>query len=427
MPGNFHSIPESVLQSWPKPNYIDPVRRGWLPVFSCTWLGASTILIAVRFYMRARKEAGVFGLDDLLIFIGWFVSVGFTTTAVIDAKWYGIDVHTWDVRLDMYVDAALVGWIAQVLFLTSTCATKCSVLLFYRRLVKDIGRWIYAIWAALTFTGIYYVGILIAYCLACQPLEAYWKSYNLIHPYTHPYKCIDGNVLSPFVGTLSVISDIYAVILPMVVLRDYQLDVPRRQKIGLRIIFALGLLVAGAGIARTYYLWKINHTYDTSWTGFDLFAWSLVECQLAIICACAPSLRALLRRYFSGPFNRTWRSSSRQRRSQHLSKSNPHSSGARCSSIPPGFTMLEPGVKSNFSKEPIVEETVEDSSVVDNMAESARSHSSDTMPRIKTAHDYENFAMEQLSRHAYKPSTTTNGTNLDFADPRQRHDVDNAV
>lgn len=51
--------------------------------------------------MRARKEAGVFGLDDLLIFIGWFVSVGFTTTAVIDAKWYGIDVHTWDVRLDM--------------------------------------------------------------------------------------------------------------------------------------------------------------------------------------------------------------------------------------------------------------------------------------------------------------------------------------
>lgn len=89
--------------------------------------------------------------------------------------------------------------------------------------------------------------------------------------------------------------------------------------------------------------------------------------------------------------------------------------------------MLEPGVKSNFSKEPIVEETVEDSSVVDNMAESARSHSSDTMPRIKTAHDYENFAMEQLSRHAYKPSTTTNGTNLDFADPRQRHDVDNAV
>jgi len=80
---------------------VNPVRRGWLPAFSCTWLGASTVLIAVRLYMRARKEAGVFGLDDLLIFIGWSVSVGLTTTAVIDAKWYGIDVHTWDVRLDM--------------------------------------------------------------------------------------------------------------------------------------------------------------------------------------------------------------------------------------------------------------------------------------------------------------------------------------
>ena len=56
--------------------------------------------------------------------------------------------------------------------------------------------------------------------------------------------------------------------------------------------------VAGAGVGRTYYLWAINHSYDTSWTGFNLFAWSMVECQLGMICACAPSLRAFFRHYF---------------------------------------------------------------------------------------------------------------------------------
>lgn len=94
MPGNFNDIPPKVIASWPKPNYIDPVRRSWLPAFSCALLGVSTVLIAGRFYLRARKEAGDFGLDDLFIGIGWVVSIGFTTEAVINATQNGLDVHT---------------------------------------------------------------------------------------------------------------------------------------------------------------------------------------------------------------------------------------------------------------------------------------------------------------------------------------------
>ena len=76
MPGNFHAVPEAVLATWPKPNYIDPVRRPWLPAVAMTLLGVSTVLISGRFYLRARRQAGDFGLDDLFIFVGWFVSVG---------------------------------------------------------------------------------------------------------------------------------------------------------------------------------------------------------------------------------------------------------------------------------------------------------------------------------------------------------------
>lgn len=67
--------------------------------------------------------------------------------------------------------------------------------------------------------------------------------------------------------------------------------------------------VAGAGIARTYFLIKLGHVYDTSWTGFNLYTWSIVECQLALICASAPSLRALFRRYLSESVSRSFRSS----------------------------------------------------------------------------------------------------------------------
>ena len=240
MPGNFHEVPASVGASWPEPDYDTTNRRSWLPAFACAFLAFSTILIVGRTYLRARKMAGDFGLDDLFIFIGWLVSVGLTASACIDSMWYGMDVHTWDVNPNQYVGAALTGFIAQILFLCSTCATKASVLLFYRRMAKDTysPRWRYAIYTALGFTAAYFVGVLIAYCLVCQPLDAYWLSYNF--NYDEDFTCINGNVLSPLVGVLSVVSDIYAVALPCIMLYCYNLDVPRRQKIGLNIIFALG-------------------------------------------------------------------------------------------------------------------------------------------------------------------------------------------
>lgn len=69
--------------------------------------------------------------------------------------------------------------------------------------------------------------------------------------------------------------------------------------------------MSGCGVARTYYLWKSINTYDTSWTGFELAAWSIVECQLGIICACAPSLRAFFRRYLRDSIRKTFGSATR--------------------------------------------------------------------------------------------------------------------
>lgn len=153
-----------------------------------------------------------------------------------------LDRHTWDVHPRLYEGAALAGFVGQILFLISTCAAKTSVLLFYRRMVVGTysRRWVWAIWAALAFLAGYFVSILFAYCFMCQPLSAYWESYN--YDYDREFTCLNGNILSPFVGALSVFTDVYAVILPCAMLARVNLDVPRRQKIGLNVIFGLGLM-----------------------------------------------------------------------------------------------------------------------------------------------------------------------------------------
>jgi len=68
--------------------------------------------------------------------------------------------------------------------------------------------------------------------------------------------------------------------------------------------------VAACGIARTYYLYALNHTYDTSWTGFNLFVWSLLECHLAIIFACAPALKAFVGKFMGAKVRYWYRSRS---------------------------------------------------------------------------------------------------------------------
>ena len=242
MPGNIHDVPQSVLETWPTPNYVDPIRRDWLPAFSLVWLIVSTTLVWGRFFLRARKQAGPFGLDDLFIALAWLFSVGLTTCAWLDTLWYGLGRHTWDVRLDQYTGAALMGYVGQVLMLISTVATKFSVLLFYRRMVVDTisKRWKYAIWAALGFTTVYFIGVLLTLSFVCQPLEAYWMSYDF--EWHKPYHCVEATALNPVIGVLSIVSDLYAVALPCVMLQHYELDVPRKQKIGLNVIFALGTL-----------------------------------------------------------------------------------------------------------------------------------------------------------------------------------------
>lgn len=93
MPGNFHEVPEYIRDHWPAPNYVDPVRRTWMPEFASILPAVSTVLIAGRFWLRATKQAGGFGLDDLFIGLGW-VCRGYTrsSTRMTLTSWQAVSV-----------------------------------------------------------------------------------------------------------------------------------------------------------------------------------------------------------------------------------------------------------------------------------------------------------------------------------------------
>ena len=242
----------------------------------------------------------------------------FTAVMILFCVRYKSDRHIWDVPITDFEGSALMSWLAEFSYLLSTCSTKVSVLLFYRRLVKGTfsKRWKWATIAAIAFTVCYGLTFILLLIFNCRPTEAYWKSLSLT--WKKNYTCADTRLGNPVSGAMSVLSDFYSVILPMAMLRHFETD--RRKKIALNAIFLLGLLVVAAGAVRTYFLEKLGTDPDITWTGSELFIWADLEMQLSIMLASAPALRVLFRQYLRDPMSRAAQTVSSTSRSANQSE-----------------------------------------------------------------------------------------------------------
>ncbi|KAK5688118.1 hypothetical protein LTS10_000096 [Elasticomyces elasticus] len=118
------------------------------------------------------------------------------------------------------------------------------------------------------------------------------------HPYNTKYECVDTTAVNFLAGVFAILSDIYAVVLPMLMTRHFEL--PARQKWALKGLFALGALVVGASGARTYYTYELTQTENVTRIVYNATACSQFELQLGIICASLPALRVFLRRRRGG-------------------------------------------------------------------------------------------------------------------------------
>ncbi|KXT00434.1 hypothetical protein AC578_1920 [Pseudocercospora eumusae] len=306
MPGNIINLSPADAAQWPKPNYVDPERRTWMPAYAAILYGVASIMIAARLWLRANKYAGGLGSDDFFLICAWLSVTWFTSLSIVGSEKFMTSRHMWDVPSSMFEDMALITWIAEFAFLITGCCLKVSVLLFYRRLVEHTCSkyWIWAVIFAICFTVAYSLAFILTLVFNCSPTEAYWKAFD--PSYTHPHSCVNTTIVNLLAGIMAAVSDLYSVALPCIMTRHLQIS--RLQKIALYVIFSLALLVVACSGVRTYYLYKVGHTSDVSTIIYYVFVWSQVELCLGLMCASLPSLRVLFREYLSEPLLKLKRS-----------------------------------------------------------------------------------------------------------------------
>lgn len=225
MPGNLAQIPLSVVASWPTPNYEHPPeQRTWLVPVAIVIHVLVTFMVVIRLGLRLAKKSGPPGIDDALIIPAYIFSTMFTVLTVIGVLYYGFDRHNWDVYPSDFEPSALIGWLAEIAFLLSTGSTKVSVLLFYRRLADGTmaKHWKAAVIAVIAFIILYGVSSVLILIFMCDPVSAYWRAFDIEHPIS--YHCLTIPACNLVVGIFSVLTDLFAVILPIAMLRNFDVS-----------------------------------------------------------------------------------------------------------------------------------------------------------------------------------------------------------
>lgn len=254
-------------------------------VTSAVFVALAFLAFICRFLTRYLIVRNA-GRDDICIAIGWFFSLCLTVTIVFQVK-YGLGKHQSELSEDEVTSMLKAFWVSLWTYYLSICFTKVGLILQYLRIFTQ--KWFrITAWALLAFIVAYSVWTVFSSVFACLPVAAFWD--QSIHG-----KCLPHSV-SWFVNAgINIATDLATVILPMPVVNKLQL--PRKQRYALLLVFALGGFVCVVSMIRIRALVDISRSTDVSWSNPPAAAWSAIEANVGIICASLPSLKAAITRF----------------------------------------------------------------------------------------------------------------------------------
>ncbi|OJJ34696.1 hypothetical protein ASPWEDRAFT_112184 [Aspergillus wentii DTO 134E9] len=257
-----------------------PVVTGVAVVFAILSFVVVTLRILSRIFIFRKVR-----LDDYLIIIASLLSWGFIGIGLA-AVHNGLGHHMSDIDLADFQTYLKIIYVSSTFYLSCLGFVKCSVLVFYTHLENA------------TLTRLSYIMLGVIVCQAgsfvivaifqCNPIRKAWSPTTL-------GSCVEINVFYMANAALNICTDVITYALPMKVIM--QLDISRRQKIGILIILCFGLFACIASIIRITYIPAMLSSPDVTYVISDAMYWSIIETNTGILAASMPCFKAIFARF----------------------------------------------------------------------------------------------------------------------------------
>ncbi|KAM7194830.1 hypothetical protein V8F33_007028 [Rhypophila sp. PSN 637] len=224
-----------------------------------TFIIATALLVALRFIARLETRAPLWWddysiLGSILVAIAW--------TALLEA--------------------------ALLCSAVSRCLVRCSICLFLLRIFGKSGARPYILVGnVLNFM----LSLSFTFCVIfqCTPVSYFWNRWDGLHEGF----CVDQWTMFLAGGVLATVLDIYFVVLPVRWVMKLQLS--RIKKLLTAGMLSFGIIVIITSISRIVSLYNLTHSTNQTRIIPELVIWGGLELDVAIMCACLPSLGPLLK------------------------------------------------------------------------------------------------------------------------------------
>ncbi|KAI2641734.1 hypothetical protein GGS26DRAFT_15108 [Hypomontagnella submonticulosa] len=255
------------------------------------FLAIAFLAVGVRLYVRVTSLKNS-GWDDWLCLGAVLCSV-----ATYSANVAGIVVGFGDPLPSMTPEDRYIAlqtlWISPPLWGLSSALIKMSIIASYMRIWSS-KRFTLLCRILLALVGLFGLTLFFGGVFACIPISLSWVPPS---PATRdPAHCMNLPQFMFVTSILNTAADLAILAIPVPLVR--RLQIAPRQRAALMLVFTIGTIVCIASIMRLVLIFQLGATTDPSTGGLTLGIWSGVENNLAIICACLPTLRPILAQLF---------------------------------------------------------------------------------------------------------------------------------
>ncbi|KAH8679713.1 hypothetical protein BGZ60DRAFT_235794 [Tricladium varicosporioides] len=246
----------------------------------------ATFVVILRFITRS-KILHFLGYEDWCIGIALLFSFGNSIGMILQAE-FALGHHIKDISSIQITEFLKSVYFTIISYNISLTFAKISILLLYIRSFNTRKIRI-ACLVQLAIVATYGLWLLLSSVLSCVPVAAFWDQ-------SVPGHCLPRSPIWFANAGLNIATDILILVLPVPVI--HTLFLPKRQKIGLYLIFTLGFFVCIISVLRLHSLQIASISIDPTWDNIGVANWSCIELNTAIICPCLTTLKPLISRLF---------------------------------------------------------------------------------------------------------------------------------
>ncbi|EME40847.1 hypothetical protein DOTSEDRAFT_74416 [Dothistroma septosporum NZE10] len=231
--------------------------------------------------------------DDAVMAVALGCAIA-TSYSVIPLNANGLGTDVWTVPFDNITTMLRIYYWAEDAYLAALPAVKISLLLTYLRFFPS-RRFRQACYVVIGLNVAYIIAFVLISVFQCIPIHLAWERWVYKDAAQMPGHCHDINAQGWASAAANVILDVCTLSLPLPVL--WQLQLNKRKKFWLMLMFCVGFFVTIVSIVRLQMLVRFGNSHNLTWDYTALGYWSTVELHTSIVCASMPSIRNLLRKF----------------------------------------------------------------------------------------------------------------------------------